>query len=138
MSNEVPGIGTSSTCLQALGVDIIFGVNGAVWIAPWAPKPAASDLPPLAQAQLEAAEAAAAALNPTPKPATLEQREAVTRAANAVRALAALQLAIHAEPVSAAVDLAVQEGVALPHMLRPPFLAMLAAQEAGHRMQTGP
>jgi exosome complex component RRP4 len=35
--------------LEALGVDIIFGVNGAVWIAPWAPKPAAADLPPAAQ-----------------------------------------------------------------------------------------
>jgi hypothetical protein len=31
-----------------------------------------------------------------------------------------------------------QEGVALAHMLRPPFFGMLAAQEAGDRMQTGP
>lgn len=76
-----------------------------MWIAPWAPKPSAADLPPAAQ--LEAANAASGAAVP-PQPATLEQRQAVARAANAVRALAALQLPIHAESVTAAVDLATQ------------------------------
>jgi hypothetical protein len=95
---------------QALNVDIIFGVNGAVWIAPWAAKPTAADLPPAAQ-QEAAADAAAAAA--PPQPATLEQRQAVARAANAVRALAALQLPIHAESVTAAVDLAEQVACSL-------------------------
>lgn len=36
-------------------MDIIFGVNGAVWIAPWTPKVAAADLPPQAQQQADAA-----------------------------------------------------------------------------------
>jgi hypothetical protein len=184
---ECSGSRLSTVHSQALGVDIIFGVNGAVWIAPWAPKPVAADLPPAAQQ--EASDAATAATTPPPPPATPEQRQAVARAANAVRALAALQLPIHAESVTAAVDLAeqvahrhnlitscapcskqgsrrdrvqtrhftatsgrpcqpqscktlllppLQEGVALAHMLRPPFLGMLAAQEAGDRMQTGP
>ena len=55
------------------------------------------------------------------------------RAANAVRALAALELPIYSAGVSALVGLADSEEVATPHMLRPSFLTLAAAMVAEKR-----
>jgi len=118
------------TSLEAIGVDVIFGVNGSVWVKPWAPKPAAD---PAQQQQPEADTAADASPTAVASP---EQRQAVCRAANAVRALAALQLPIHADAVGAVVALAAAEEVSLSHMLQAPFLSLVAAQEAQQRTQT--
>jgi len=68
------------------GVDIILGCNGMVWIAPHAPLPA----PPGA----DGGEPAEPEPAPAPPPDTRPQREAVCRAAGAVRALAALRFLI--------------------------------------------
>ena len=115
------------TSLESAGVNIIFGVNGLVFVSPWSAKPPQPD--PLALP-------ATAQPPPAPPPASLEQRQAVCRAANAVRALAALHLPIYAEAVDRVVALATQEEIALAHMLREPFLTLVAGQETHQHSQT--
>lgn len=114
------------TSLEGAGVNIIFGVNGLVFVSPWAPKPPQPDplaLPDTAQQV------------PAPPSASPEQRQAVCRAANAVQALAALHLPIYAEAVDRVVALATQEEIALAHMLREPFLVLIAGQETQQHSQ---
>lgn len=113
---------------KAIGVDIIFGVNGWVWVAPYREKPAV-----VPGGLLPSEDAAAADAAPPPPPVTDTDRRAISRAANAVRALAALQLPIHLEAVAGIVELADSEGVRTSHMMRTTFLKLAAAQEASNR-----
>lgn len=121
--------------LEALGVIVIIGVNGLIWVAPHHPRPATdgqpgglNGAPNSMETDSTTEEAAAAQQLPTPA-----QVQNVCRLANAVRALAKLYMPIFMPSVMGVYESAVEGGVLLADMVQPSFLELLVQQEARKR-----
>ncbi|KAG2445678.1 hypothetical protein HXX76_000286 [Chlamydomonas incerta] len=120
--------------LEALGVELIIGCNGLVWVAPLRPDRlaaanAAAGGGGAAADEDEAAAAAAAA----PPPPSRTQLEVVCRMANAIRVLTRLYMPVYPASIMATYEAAVEGEAALADMLEPAFLEAVVAQEAQRR-----
>eukprot|EP00798_Chlamydomonas_sp_ICE-L_P007459 gene7459-600_t len=98
--------------MDAIGVDIILGCNGHLWVAPQFPKPqdglSEVMVPEFTKIQLEAA----------------------TRVANAIRALAKLYLTIYPATIMDTYEIATEHNVAPRDMLETDFLTLVVSSEA--------
>ncbi|KAG1666777.1 hypothetical protein FOA52_004613 [Chlamydomonas sp. UWO 241] len=102
--------------MQAIGVDLILGCNGLIWVSPSSSGAQAGDAPAIAGQRFNR-----------------QQIEATTRVANAVRALAALYLPIYPATIMDAYEVAVEHGVALKDMGEGAFLMLVLQCEAVRR-----
>lgn len=109
--------------LKGEGVDIILGCNGLVWVAPHVPPQ--DPLPPSNNDDVPPE-------IPLPPP-TLQQMEATSRVANAIKALAELYLPIHTSSITEAFQESLAGGVALSDMLGEEFLTAVVHLEARRR-----
>lgn len=101
--------------LPDIGVELILGVNGNVWVAPYMQRKEDGSLP-------------------DPLPAfDQEARRAVCRAAGAVRALAKLYLMVYPAAIVDTYALSVQRGVEVQDMTEAQFLAALIDSEIARR-----
>ncbi|KAK9824034.1 hypothetical protein WJX72_007172 [[Myrmecia] bisecta] len=110
--------------LESLGVDVILGCNGLVWVTP------------------HVAGAPAAAADQTSEPDTdvepsvsAKQRAAVCRTANALRALGALGISITPATIEDTCKASIDAGVQLHAMLEGPFLEVIISQETQRRQR---
>ncbi|PNH10883.1 Exosome complex component RRP4 [Tetrabaena socialis] len=117
--------------LEALGVELIIGCNGLVWVAPLRPDRAAAAAA-AASGGADAQEQAEAEARPPPPP-TKAQLEVVCRLANAIRALTRLYMPVYPASIMSTYEAAVEQGVALAGMLEPEFLEAVVGQEAHRR-----
>ncbi|GAB4813623.1 hypothetical protein N2152v2_000669 [Parachlorella kessleri] len=108
--------------LEAAGVDVVLGCNGAVWVGPHVERPVVEFGQEVDPGHMQL---------PPPTP---QEREKTSRVAQAIIALAQLYFAIHPTAISALYQLSLTEGVAIKDMCSPGFLAAAAAQEAQQRM----
>lgn len=92
--------------LQQLGLTLIFGCNGMIWIAPTGPS------------------------------IEVEQCQSASRVANAIRCLSRLRLPIFLATVMSVVHLSLDSNVAIQDMGRPEFLTMIVRKEAERRQST--
>jgi exosome complex component RRP4 len=97
--------------LENIGVDVILGMNGFVWVTL-----------PLDRG-----------IDDNDNSVSREDRERIARVSQAVRALGKLYFMIHRASIVGAYDLSVREGVETKEMMGGVFLKMLAAQEARSR-----
>jgi exosome complex component RRP4 len=97
--------------LENIGVDVILGMNGFVWVTL-----------PLDRG-----------IDDNENGVSREDREKIARVAQAVRALGKLYFMIHRASIVGAYDLSVREGVETKEMMGGVFLKMLAEQEARSR-----
>lgn len=98
--------------LEGIGVDVILGMNGFVWVTQ-----------PLDRN-----------IEDTDDSVSREDREKISRVAQAVRALGKLYFMVHRASIVGAYDLSVREGVKTKDMIGGVFLKMLAEQEARGRV----
>mmetsp|Transcript_31083 Transcript_31083/g.69022 ORF Transcript_31083/g.69022 Transcript_31083/m.69022 type:complete len:304 (+) Transcript_31083:149-1060(+) len=101
--------------MEAIGVDLILGCNGLLWVAPHFKKPEDGTTP------IEVPQF------------TLQQIQAATRAANAIRALAKLYLAIYPATIMDAYEIAVESGTPIKDMLETDFLVKVVKSEGVRR-----
>jgi hypothetical protein len=101
--------------LPDIGVELILGVNGNVWVAPYMQRREDGSLP-------------------DPLPAfDVEARRAVCRAAGAVRALAQLYLMVYPAAIVDTYELSVAQQVEVQDMAEGAFLAVLIDSEIARR-----
>lgn len=105
--------------LESIGVDLIIGCNGMVWIA---------NFGGLTTGTLEDAPKAVA-------PLTVQDHEHISRAASIVRALSKLRLSITAASIQSACQAAVEGGHATWSLQDHAFLDVILRQEADRRIQ---
>ncbi|KAG2484794.1 hypothetical protein HYH03_016447 [Edaphochlamys debaryana] len=117
--------------IEALGVELIIGCNGLVWVAPLRPDRAAASADGGAGAGADGD--ADGAEPPPPPPPSRVQLEVVCRLSNAIRVLTRLYMHVYPAAVLAVYEAAADNGVALRDMLEPEFLEAVAAQEAQRR-----
>ncbi|GLC45058.1 hypothetical protein PLESTB_001464100 [Pleodorina starrii] len=117
--------------LEALGIELIIGCNGLVWVAPLRPDRAAAAAAAAAGGAGDAAADAAAAAPPPPP--TKGQLEVVCRMANAIRVLTRLYMPVYPASIMATYEAAMDRGVELRDMLEPDFLEAVVKQEAQRR-----
>eukprot|EP00877_Chromochloris_zofingiensis_P000115 jgi/Chrzof1/10103/Cz04g27050.t1 len=103
--------------LESLGVDVILGLNGLIWVAPHVERGEGGA--PLPTANIAGFSAA--------------QREATCRVSNAIRALAALCLQIYPSTIMDAYELCVQNKIHPKDMLEMEFLTLVAQSEVVRR-----
>lgn len=105
--------------LTEIGVDIIFGLNGSIWVAP------------------EGQRGTEAGGQEADKISTTEgaSRAAVCRVANAVRALAKLYLLIHPTSIMEVYEMTEANRIPLSHMTDEDVLALVVANEAHRRTE---
>ncbi|EFJ51079.1 hypothetical protein VOLCADRAFT_73556 [Volvox carteri f. nagariensis] len=115
--------------LEALGVELIIGCNGLVWVAPLRPDRAAA----AAAADIGADAADAAAEAPVAPPPSKGQLEVVCRMANAIRVLTRLYMPVYPASIMAVYEAAMDKNVELRDMLEPDFLEAVVKQEAQRR-----
>lgn len=120
--------------LEALGVQLIMGCNGLVWVAPLLGGGAGSGAQD-ADAGEEDAEQTAAQAAAAPA-VSKTQLEVVCRLANSIRTLARLYMPVYPAAVLATYEVALDGGVELRDMLEPDFLAAVVQQEAQRRSRT--
>lgn len=120
------------TTLAGLGVDLVLGVNGLVWVAPARIGDAAQDATGMGDGMGDPLGGGAADAAPPP-PVTAGEAAAAVRVAAAIRALRALYFAVHPPRIAQVVALADAQGIATADMTRPTFLAMVVEQEIEHR-----
>ncbi|KAL6746744.1 hypothetical protein V8C86DRAFT_2933301 [Haematococcus lacustris] len=116
--------------IEVIGVSVILGCNGLLWVSPTPPPPPAALTPGLLTGG-QGGEAVAV-LSPDWQPSR-QQLEAVVRVGNAIRALARCYLPIYATTIMDAYELALERGGGLADMGQPDFLAALVRSEALRR-----
>ncbi|KAJ9526934.1 hypothetical protein QJQ45_025359 [Haematococcus lacustris] len=116
--------------IEVIGVSVILGCNGLLWVSPTPPPPPAALTPGL----LTSGQSGEAVAAPPPDwQPSRQQLEAVVRVGNAIRALARCYLPIYATTIMDAYELAVERGGGLADMGQPDFLAALVRSEALRR-----
>lgn len=118
--------------LEALGVTMIIGVNGLIWVAPYQPRGGDGDDATGGPTAMDA-DAAEAGADGAQEPASAAQVQNVCRLANAVRALARLYMPIYMPSIMAVFEAAADGQVSLKDMLEPAFLELIIQQEARKR-----
>lgn len=106
---------------------MILGCNGMVWLAP------SHESSPTAAGSTHAPEEAAAK---APVSASVAEREAISRAANAVRLLASLSMNISPVSLLRVCKVSAERGVQAKDMLTASFVGAVLEEEAQHRLQT--
>lgn len=109
--------------LEALGVELIIGCNGLVWVAPLRPDTSGDG----------GGEAGDEVLAKPAPPPTKGQLEVVCRLANAIRVLTRLYMPVYPASIMSTYEAAVDNSVPLKDMLDPDFLSAVVLQEAQRR-----
>ncbi|KAK9844602.1 hypothetical protein WJX74_004455 [Apatococcus lobatus] len=115
--------------LEDLGVDMIVGCNGGVWVGPHDAHKSA-DTQDGGHGREEAV-----LVMPTMPSFTPQQRGKAARVANAVRVLAILYLPVHSASIQDTCQAAMQLDLGAADMLKLPFIQHLAEQEVQRRQQ---
>ncbi len=117
----------SAHCVQfgPAGITMILGCNGMVWLAP------THEGSPAAASSTSAPEQTAAKA-----PASAAEREAVSKAANAVRLLASLSMNISPASLLNVCKVCAERGVQAKDMLTASFIGAVLEEESQQRLQT--
>ncbi|CAL5219144.1 g921 [Coccomyxa viridis] len=113
------------TNLTTMGITMILGCNGMVWLAPTHEGSSA------AASSTSAPEQTAAKA-----PASAAEREAVSKAANAVRLLASLSMNISPASLLNVCKVCAERGVQAKDMLTASFIGAMLEEESQQRLQT--
>lgn len=115
--------------LEALGIELIIGCNGLVWVAPLRPDRAAT----AAATDIGADADDTVTETAPPPPPSRGQLEVVCRMANAMRVLTRLYMHVYPASIMAVYEAAMDRAVELRDMLEPDFLEAVVRQEAQRR-----
>lgn len=111
--------------LESIGVDVILGMNGFVWVALPLDKGTASTLVPAYNTSADD--------DGDDDGVSREDREKIARVSQAIRALGKLYFMVHKTAIITAYELSVIQGVEIKDMVGGGFLKMLAEEEARGR-----
>eukprot|EP00200_Dunaliella_tertiolecta_P011663 CAMPEP_0202388924 /NCGR_PEP_ID=MMETSP1127-20130417/80199_1 /ASSEMBLY_ACC=CAM_ASM_000462 /TAXON_ID=3047 /ORGANISM="Dunaliella tertiolecta, Strain CCMP1320" /LENGTH=310 /DNA_ID=CAMNT_0048990517 /DNA_START=228 /DNA_END=1160 /DNA_ORIENTATION=- len=117
--------------LEAIGVDLILGCNGLLWVQPHASPPPQSSIQGGTDGDADSKKPTENA--PTKPPCSRHQLEVVARVGNAIRALAHSYLAIYPTTIMETYELALGSGTPLKEMLESAFLMQVVRNEAIRR-----
>ncbi|GAX77838.1 hypothetical protein CEUSTIGMA_g5280.t1 [Chlamydomonas eustigma] len=111
--------------MQTLGVDIILGCNGLIWVSPTSPAGEASNVPAAAVVAEEGFERC--------KALSRLQVEVTARVANCIRALASLFLPIYPATILDAYEIALEHSIPVKQILEDDFLSKLIESQVLRR-----